>query len=108
MQAPNLASVETPTGADRAAERPTWARSLAVILLLAVATVAAVIVGNGNVAVALVPSALALVVWGAWFLPLRIPMMVLLFLAWALEVPGDAFTAVSKAQRSVISREFTS
>jgi hypothetical protein len=91
MQAPNLASVETPTGADRAAERPTWARSLAVILLLAVATVAAVIVGNGNVAVALVPSALALVVWGAWFLPLRIPMMVLLFLAWALEVPGDAF-----------------
>src|SRR5215475_9432122 len=93
MQAPDLASVEAPTATDRTAERPTWARSLLVILLLGVATVGALIVGNGNLAVALAPSALALVVWGTWFLPLRIPMLVLLFLAWALEVPGDAFGA---------------
>ena len=90
---PTLANVEAPTSAGRPAERPTLVRSLALILLLAVATVAAVIVGNGNLAVALVPSALALVVWGVWFLPLRIPMLVLLFLAWALEVPGDSFAS---------------
>jgi O-antigen ligase len=64
---------------------------LVVLLALAVATVGALIVGNGNLAVALAPSVLALVFWGIWFLPLRGPMLVLLFLSWALEVPGDSF-----------------
>jgi hypothetical protein len=91
MPASTLASVEAPGAADRPAERATHARSLALILLLAVGTVGALIIGNGNLAVALVPAACVLVIWGIWFLPLRIPMLVLLFLAWALEVPGDGF-----------------
>jgi O-antigen ligase len=92
MDAPNLANARAPSAGGRLAQRAAWARSPVMILLvLAGATVGAVVVGNGNLAVALAPSALALVIWGVWFLPLRVPVLVLLFLAWALEVPGDAF-----------------
>jgi len=91
MQVPGLASAEGPFAAERSPSRATRKRSLLVIFLLVIATLGALIVGNGNLAIALVPSAIALVVWAAWFLPLRVPMLVLLFLAWALEVPGDAF-----------------
>src|ERR1700730_11268361 len=47
-----------------------------VVGLLSLATVAAVVVGNGNPAVALAPCILALLVWGVWVLPLRVPMLV--------------------------------
>jgi O-antigen ligase/polysaccharide polymerase Wzy-like membrane protein len=68
-----------------------------VVGLLGLATIAAVVVGNGNPAVALAPCILALLLWGVWVLPLRVPMLVLLVLSWTLEVTGDAF-AMGKVQ----------
>jgi len=62
-----------------------------VVGLLSLATVAAVVVGNGNPAVALAPCILALLLWGVWALPLRVPMLALLVLSWTLEITGDAF-----------------
>src|SRR6266478_1528640 len=62
-----------------------------VVGLLSLATVAAVVVGNGNPAVALAPCILALLLWGVWVLPLRVPMLALLVLSWTLEITGDAF-----------------
>jgi len=92
MDVPKLANGGAPGAVGRLAQRAAWAGSpLVILLVLALATVGAVVVGNGNLAIALAPSALALVIWGAWFLPLRGPMLVLLLLAWALEAPGDAF-----------------
>jgi O-antigen ligase len=64
---------------------------LLVVGLLALLTVAAIRVGNGNIALALVPSLVAMLVLALWLLPLRIPMLVLLVLAWAIEAPGDVF-----------------
>jgi O-antigen ligase len=58
---------------------------------LVLATVVAGLVGNGDLKLALAPSILALVVCLVAVLPLRVPMLTLLVLAWALEVPGDAF-----------------
>ncbi len=79
-----------PAGRLARSERP-QRLPLLVVGLLSVATVGALFAGNGNLAVALAPCALALVVWAVWFLPLRSTMLVLLFLAWCLESPGDAF-----------------
>jgi O-antigen ligase len=64
-----------------------------VLLLLVLATVAAVLVGNGDLRIALAPSLIAVMVWAIWHLPLRVPMLVLLVLAWVLEAPGDAFAS---------------
>ncbi len=58
---------------------------------LVLATVAAGLVGNGDLKLALAPLLLALLVCLVAVLPLRLPMLTLLVLAWALEVPGDAF-----------------
>lgn len=58
---------------------------------LVLATVAAGLIGNGDLWLALVPSLLALLVCLVAVLPLRVPMLTLLVLAWALEIPGDAF-----------------
>jgi O-Antigen ligase len=66
---------------------------LLVVGLLVLVTVAAIRVGDGNVALALAPSLMAMVVLAVWLLPLRVPMLVLLVLAWAIEAPGDAFAA---------------
>ena len=60
---------------------------------LVLATVAAGLVGNGDLRLALVPPLLALLVCLVLVLPLRGPMLTLLVLAWALEVPGDAFAS---------------
>jgi O-Antigen ligase len=62
-----------------------------VIGVLALLTVAAIRVGDGNVALALTPSLVAMLVLAFWLLPLRVPMLVLLGLAWAIEAPGDVF-----------------
>ena len=58
---------------------------------LVVATVAAGLAGNGDLKLALAPSLVALVVCLVAVLPLRLTMLTLFVLAWALEVPGDAF-----------------
>jgi hypothetical protein len=64
---------------------------LLVVGFLVVLTVAAIRVGNGNIALALAPSLVAMLVLALWLLPLRVPMLVLLVLAWAIEAPGDLF-----------------
>src|SRR5271170_2281997 len=61
------------------------------LLGLAMATVVAVLVGSGNLAIALAPTVLALVVGALWLTPLRITMVVLLGMAWAVESPTDVF-----------------
>lgn len=66
---------------------------LLVVGTLVLLTVAAIRVGAGNVALALAPSLVAVVVLALWLAPLRVPMLLLLVLAWAIEAPGDAFAA---------------
>jgi hypothetical protein len=66
---------------------------LLVVGWLALLTVAAIRVGDGNIALALAPSLVAMLVLALWLLPLRVTMLVLLVLAWAIEAPGDAFAA---------------
>jgi O-antigen ligase/polysaccharide polymerase Wzy-like membrane protein len=70
-------------------------RSLVPLLLLVgvlgLATVIAIVMSNGNPAVALAPCFVALLVWAIWALPLRVPMLTLLALSWTLEIAGDAF-----------------
>jgi len=61
--------------------------------VLAFVTAAAAVVSDGNAAVALAPCIAALLVWSIWKFPLRLPMLVLLALAWVLEIPGDAFAS---------------
>jgi len=58
--------------------------------LLGLATIAAVVVSNGNPAVALTPCIAALLSGDLGF-PAAAAMLVLLVLAWSLEIPGDAF-----------------
>src|SRR5262249_8152147 len=64
---------------------------LLVVGLLVLLTVAAIRVSDGNIALALVPSLAAMVLLAFWLLPLRVPMLVLLVMAWAIEAPGDVF-----------------
>ncbi len=64
---------------------------LLVVGSLGLATIAAVVMSNGSPAAALAPCLAAVLVWAIWTLPLRVPMLTLLLLAWTLEIPGDAF-----------------
>jgi O-antigen ligase len=66
---------------------------LLVVGFLVLATVLAIRVGGGNVALALAPSLAAMLVLFLCLTPLRVPMLLLLVLAWAIEAPGDAFAA---------------
>jgi hypothetical protein len=61
------------------------------VVLLGMATVVAIRLGNGNAAIALGPCLAAILVWAIWVLPLRGPMLTLLVLSWTLEISGDAF-----------------
>jgi len=63
------------------------------LFALALATVAAILAGNGNLGIALAPAALTLVILGLWFLPLRVTLVVLLAAAWGIEAPGDVFAS---------------
>ncbi len=72
---------------------PVGWRTLLLVAVLAVATVVLVFVGNGNLAIALAPCLALVLVCGIWFLPLRIPMLMLFVMAWAVEAPGDAFAS---------------
>jgi hypothetical protein len=67
-----------------------WQLALA---LLSLATIAAVVLGNGSPAVALAPVLVALLLWAIWALPLRLAMLALLTLSWTTEVSGDAFAS---------------
>jgi O-antigen ligase len=60
-----------------------------VLLAVALATVAAVLVGGGNIVLAVAPSLLAVVLGAIWIAPLRVTLMVLLALSWCLEAPAD-------------------
>jgi len=64
---------------------------------LGLATIAAIVVGNGSPVIALAPCLIALLVWGICVLPLRLPMLALLALSWTVEIAGDAF-AMGKVQ----------
>jgi O-Antigen ligase len=64
-----------------------------VLLALAIATAIAVQVGGGNVAIALAPSLLALLLYALWLTPLRVTMLFLLGASWAIESPVDVFAA---------------
>jgi O-Antigen ligase len=73
-------------------EREPGSRSPHLVLsVVAVATVLAILVGAGNLGVALAPSLLALVLCALWLLPLRFTMVGLLAMAWAIESPTDVF-----------------
>jgi hypothetical protein len=64
---------------------------LLVVGLLVLLTVVAIRVGEGNVALALAPSLVAMLLLALWLAPLRVPMLLLLVLAWVIEAPGDGF-----------------
>ncbi|HVP60682.1 MAG TPA: O-antigen ligase family protein [Myxococcaceae bacterium] len=68
---------------------PRWV----VLGVLVVLTAAAVLVGNGNLGLALVPALAALAIWLLWTLPLRATLLTLLALAWAVESPSDVFAS---------------
>ncbi len=61
------------------------------LLSLAMATVVAVLVGGGNLAIALAPVLAALVLAALWLTPLRYTLAALLALSWCLEAPSDVF-----------------
>jgi O-antigen ligase len=83
-----MVTVDVPAAEPARSSAPLW-----VLVFLALATVVAVNVDNGSLVVALLPAFLLLLVWAVWVVPLRVPMLVLLVLAWALDAPGDAFAA---------------
>jgi O-Antigen ligase len=64
--------------------------SLALVALLCGLTLAALLLGDGDVAIALVPALLLGALYAAWKLPLRYPVLALTFLALTLENPSDA------------------
>src|SRR5580658_8883750 len=59
------------------------------IVLVVVATVASIIVGNGNVLVAVAPVVIFGVLYAAWKTPLRWSLLTTTFLALTLENPSD-------------------
>jgi O-antigen ligase len=79
----------TPPGVREVPPLAPWL-GVGVLVLL---TVAAIRVGNGNIALALAPCLVAMLVLALCLLPLRVPMLVLLVLAWAIEAPGDFFAS---------------
>ena len=82
---------ETPS-IDRALE-PGPPRVLLLVLVLGAATVAAVVLGGGNVFLALAPCLLALLLGALWTLPLRVPLLALLAISWVAEIAGDSFAS---------------
>jgi hypothetical protein len=62
----------------------------AVLAMLTLATVLAVVAGDGRIGVAVAPVLIAAALYGLWAAPARASALVLLFLALSLESPGDA------------------
>src|SRR5271167_4533147 len=86
-----FSEVEPAAAVVEAAPAPGSKSPHLLLLALAVATVVAVLVGSGNLAIALAPTMLAVLVGALWLTPLRITMVVLLGMAWAIESPTDVF-----------------
>lgn len=61
----------------------------ALVVMLAALTLAAILLGDGNVGLALLPTLALGVLCALWALPLRYPALVLTFLALTLENPSD-------------------
>lgn len=59
------------------------------VALLCALTVLLLVVGNGNPALAVLPTLVFAVLYAIWKLPLRYPLLILTFLALTLENPGD-------------------
>jgi O-Antigen ligase len=63
---------------------------MALLLILGcITTVAATIVGDGNITIALAPLALVVLVGATWVAPIRIPLLTITFLSLALDATGD-------------------
>ena len=62
----------------------------ALLAVLTLATLGAIVVGDGRIAVAVAPVLAAGVIYGLWKAPARASALVMLFLILALENPGDA------------------
>jgi O-antigen ligase len=58
-------------------------------LAVTIATIAAAIFGNGNLLVAVVPVLIAAALWMLWVLPLRFPLILLVFANLAFDVSGE-------------------
>jgi hypothetical protein len=82
--------VTSTTWPARAPERAagTWI-VLALLVLGGVATTAAAVVGNGNILVAMAPIVIAVALGIMWFAPLRIPLLVIVFLSLALDATDE-------------------
>ncbi len=63
---------------------------LAVVTALGVATVAAVLLSNGHLLASVAPVLLGGVLWLMWRAPLRVTLGVVMFVALAVDRPGDA------------------
>ncbi|HTS81509.1 MAG TPA: O-antigen ligase family protein [Myxococcaceae bacterium] len=85
---PLVASSVTP---DRPARWPGSSPPHLVPVLVAGATVVAVVAGNGNLALALAPTLIALFLWALWATPTRYTLLLLLALSWLVEAPGAEF-----------------
>src|SRR5690606_37755325 len=79
------------TSARFSLERPEPApRKVAALLVgLVAASAAASVAFNGNVGFAALPLASFLFLYALWKLPVRVPLMVMTFIALTLENPGD-------------------
>jgi len=82
---------EVPLASSSRSRRPVVLEVLMVVGLVLLTT-AAVVAGNGNLGLAFAPVMLVLLVAAIWVLPLRVPLLTLLVLAWGMEAPGDAFS----------------
>lgn len=80
---PSAEDASAPAGAAT----PWYAPPYPMVALVALATTAAILVGNGDFAIACVPA----VLWALWFLPLRASMVGLLAAAWIFDGPGSGF-----------------
>jgi hypothetical protein len=65
-----------------------WA-FVAFLILGSVTTVAATIVGNGDLAVAVAPVILTVLLAATWVAPLRLPLLAVIFLSLALDAAGE-------------------
>jgi hypothetical protein len=59
------------------------------MVLTLMATVAAIVYGNGNVIIAISPAVLAIALGVLWFAPMRIPVLTVVFLSLALDATDD-------------------
>lgn len=63
---------------------------VALVPLVAIATIFAVILGDGSLGLALVPAGTAAVVWTMGVLPIRKTLVILMFLGLSVDRPGDS------------------